>query len=114
MICLFGDGLAVEANLVHGSTGKQFQVYELDEKDLQNGLVKSPWIPKTHHPSIPPERLEEFSKSMVCSFLLAAARGELNVDSTWNERLPEFPFTDLDAFLTSWFPQPRFMGTDSR
>jgi hypothetical protein len=66
---------------------------------LKNGIVKSEWLPRTEHPSIPPEHRDAASKAIVPGFLLAIKDGGFNSSDSWNRLLPDFVFEDAEKFL---------------
>jgi hypothetical protein len=61
--------------------------------------VESEWLPRTEHPSIPPEHRDAASKAMVPGILLAIKDGAFTSSDTWNKLLPEFKFEDAETFL---------------
>jgi hypothetical protein len=66
---------------------------------LRKGIVESKWLPRTEHPSIPPEHWDAASKAIVPGILLAVKDGAFVSSDTWNKLLPNFDFQDAETFL---------------
>ncbi|KAH6869767.1 hypothetical protein B0T10DRAFT_593266 [Thelonectria olida] len=78
-----------------------FEVEELKNEDLEARAVKPSWIPKFSHPNVPLEEQDTFAVPLLSGFLLSISAGAWKVtDDAWNERLPDYKFTQAEEFLT--------------
>ncbi|KAJ4018341.1 hypothetical protein NW752_005456 [Fusarium irregulare] len=80
--------------------GKPFTVEKLKTKDILAGELKTSWIPKMDHPSIPVEVREELAAFYWKGCLLAFGDSAFHVSDEWNKLLPDYKFTQPEEFLT--------------
>jgi hypothetical protein len=74
---------------------------------MVNGTWSNSWIPKTSHPSIPPEHVEIASKTVTAGILLAIKEGAFDCGDEWNKLLSEYEFEDAERFLKkAWAGKP--------
>ncbi|KAH0431623.1 NmrA-like family protein [Colletotrichum camelliae] len=80
--------------------GKPFAIEKLKEEDLEASKVISSWTLEVKHPSIPPETRKAVAASLTSGILLGFSAGCFNTSAEWNQLLPEFKFTQPEAFLS--------------
>ncbi|KAF3150293.1 hypothetical protein TWF569_004685 [Orbilia oligospora] len=76
-----------------------FAVEKLKVDDIKAGNVKSTWIPKINHPSLPADQVEPLSQAFISGILLAINSGAYRVNDAWNRLLPEYKITQAEEFL---------------
>ncbi|KAK6508683.1 hypothetical protein TWF506_010762 [Arthrobotrys conoides] len=76
-----------------------FSVEKLKVDDLKAGNLKSSWIPKISHPSIPADQVELISQAFASGILLALSNGAYRVNDAWNKLLPDYKITQAEEFL---------------
>jgi hypothetical protein len=81
------------------TAGGKFTLDKLKTEDLHNETWTSSWVPHADHPSIAPEHVAAASKMMVPRLLLATMEGMFVAGEEWNRLLPDYKFTDAEAFL---------------
>ncbi|KAL2866187.1 NAD(P)-binding protein [Aspergillus lucknowensis] len=80
--------------------GSPFKVERVKAEDFKAGTWVTSWIPRVDHPSIPPEQVDALSKLGVAGISLAIGAGAFAVSDEWNQLLPDYHFTQADAFLS--------------
>ncbi|RVD86156.1 uncharacterized protein DFL_004446 [Arthrobotrys flagrans] len=98
-----GDEVTVRQLITIGEKirGGPFAVEKLKAEDLKAGIVKSTWIPKINHPSLPAEQIESLSQGFTSGILLALSDGAYRVNDAWNRLLPDYKITQVEEFLTA-------------
>ncbi|KIW77144.1 hypothetical protein Z517_09590 [Fonsecaea pedrosoi CBS 271.37] len=81
--------------------GRSFDVHEVDIADIENGKLKSSWLPPTTHPTAGSS--SDFAEAMACLWLSSAIHGAMDGSPIWNERLPNLQLTDAESFLSEWY-----------
>ena len=76
-----------------------FKIEKLKAEDLNAGIIKSSWLPKVAHPSIPKDQLESLAGILLSGVLQGFGAGAFNVSDEWNKLLPDFEFTPAEPFL---------------
>ncbi|KAF2490824.1 NmrA-like family protein-like protein [Lophium mytilinum] len=80
--------------------GGKFAVEEVSGEDVENGVLKTSWVPWMDHPVVPvAERSEAYSRAFTVMFLVGIKRGAWDVGGQWNERLPEYRFKGAEEYL---------------
>ncbi|KAF4460225.1 2`-hydroxyisoflavone reductase [Fusarium albosuccineum] len=80
--------------------GKPFKMEWLKQEDLEAGELKTDLYPRIALPSIPKDQVESFSKMAMTGILLAMRRGVWTVSDEWNQLLPDYESTTVEALLT--------------
>ncbi|KAK6527296.1 hypothetical protein TWF281_010483 [Arthrobotrys megalospora] len=87
--------------------GGPFAVEKLQADDLKAGVLKSTWIPRLAHPSIPVDQVDALSQGFISGVLLAIESGAYKVNDAWNQLLPDYEITKAEEFLTDiWRGKP--------
>ncbi|KAI5460194.1 hypothetical protein BGZ63DRAFT_266333 [Mariannaea sp. PMI_226] len=87
--------------------GGPFAVEKLKASELMNGTWHAPWLPKADHPSIPVEQVDTLSRTIVAGLLLAMSAKAFHCSDEWNKMLPDYNFTQPEAFLAAaWHGKP--------
>ncbi|KAK6349371.1 hypothetical protein TWF730_010118 [Orbilia blumenaviensis] len=100
-----GDEVTVGQLIAIGEKlrGGPFAIERLKPEDLKSGVVKSTWIPKINHPSLPVDQIESISQLFISGILLALSDGAYRVNDAWNRLLPDYTITRAEEFLgTVW------------
>ena len=80
---------------------------ELKEADVRAGELKSEWVPRTLHPSIPPEMADMASKMILTGLLLSSKIASWVVSDEWNRIFPDYKFESAEELLTRvWTGKP--------
>ncbi|KAF4989063.1 hypothetical protein FGRMN_9393 [Fusarium graminum] len=87
--------------------GKPFEIEWLKMEDIASGVLKTDNYPRIDLPSIPQEHVEAFSKMATIGILTAFHRGVYAVSDEWNQRLPDYKFTNAkDLLKGAWSNSP--------
>jgi hypothetical protein len=74
-------------------------VERVEKADLDNGVLRTSWVPIMQHPVIPEGKQEEFSRRVFVEFMGAMERGAWDVGGEWNERFPDVEFMGVEEYL---------------
>ena len=87
--------------------GGEWSIEHVKWEDIENGILKTSWVPTMSHPVIPDEDREKFSKEFVIMFFQGILNGSWYVSDEWNQRFPEYNFTGLEEYLRkAWEGKP--------
>ena len=91
-------------------TGHPFTIALVTLPDLQAGNLNTPWTLAARHPSFTDaeaDHLTAILKTVLIGTLLSSQKGAWDVSDEWNQRLPEYKFTEIEAFLAEvWEGRP--------
>jgi hypothetical protein len=79
--------------------GGEWTIEYVKSEDIENGELKTSWIPFLTHPAIPVENREAFSKQFAIDFFKAMKIGAWEVGYEWNKRFPEYKPMGLEEYL---------------
>lgn len=92
------------------TTGQPFTIAPVTLPDLQVGTLNTPWTLTARHPSFTDaeaDHLTAMLKTVLIGTLLSSQKGAWDVSDEWNQRLPEYKFTEIEAFLAEvWEGRP--------
>jgi nucleoside-diphosphate-sugar epimerase len=82
--------------------GRPFDIEWVKEEDAQAGRARVSWLPPLDPQilsDVPKEQQEAFQTAIVTGTLVAVAAGAWETTDEWNQILPDYKFTSLEAFL---------------
>ncbi|KAI0135273.1 NAD(P)-binding protein [Daldinia grandis] len=79
--------------------GGPFTVDTVELEDLEAGNLTASWKLEARHPSVADEEAADMLKGVLVGMLLSTARGAWDVSDEWNQRLPDYKFTEIERFL---------------
>jgi hypothetical protein len=82
--------------------GRPFDIEWVKEEDAQAGRARVSWLPPLDPrilSDVPKEQQEAFQTAIVTGTLVAVAAGAWETTDEWNQILPDYKFTSLEAFL---------------
>ncbi|KAL3481679.1 hypothetical protein BJX99DRAFT_218121 [Aspergillus californicus] len=87
--------------------GKKFTVERVRKEDFKSGTWETSWVPTVDHPSIPADKVADFSRFGVAGILLGMDAEVFRVSDEWNRLLPGYKFVQAEAFLAeAWKGKP--------
>ncbi|KAL4755707.1 uncharacterized protein BDW70DRAFT_168149 [Aspergillus foveolatus] len=79
--------------------GGKFSIERVKREDFLAGTWETSWVPRIEHPSIPKEKVDEFTKPATRGICLGIADGAFAVQGAWNDILDGFAFEGAEEFL---------------
>ncbi|KAI1651852.1 NAD(P)-binding protein [Daldinia loculata] len=79
--------------------GGPFTVDTVELEDLEAGNLTASWKLEARHPSIAYEEAANMLKGVLVGMLLSSAKGAWDISDEWNQRLPDYKFTEIEQFL---------------
>ncbi|KAF3062434.1 hypothetical protein GL218_03376 [Daldinia childiae] len=79
--------------------GGSFTVDIVELEDLEAGNLTASWNLEARHPSVADEEAANMLKEVLVGMLLSSAKGAWDISDEWNQRLPDYKFTEMKQFL---------------
>ncbi|KAF2018035.1 NAD(P)-binding protein [Aaosphaeria arxii CBS 175.79] len=87
--------------------GGEWTIENVSDEDVENKTLQTKWCPQMTHPSLPLEVRESYSKVFLNNFLSAILAGSWDVSDEFNQRYPDYKFTNLKDYLKeAWEGKP--------
>lgn len=96
------------ANQEHGqglqnSVGHTFSVEGIKSIHARMGRSTTSWCPEMGHPSVQEAVREASARIFTAKTVYSVYQGTWRVSDEWNQLLPDYQFTSVDAFLERWW-----------